>query len=309
MDLDSVADELYELRPSDFTAARNARVAAARTAGDRKLAERIQALRRPTLSAWASNLLVRWRPEHVQPLIRLGEGLRQAHRDLDGEQLRELSRQQHTLVTALARQARQLAADAGQTVSESVEHEVEATLLAVLADPEAAKEWASARLSKPLTPPVGFTVAAPGAPPQRAPTPQADDGGRAPDRDQRRDTPRRTTQAAGQQRRQAEERRKKLAQARKDQTETERKAQTRETQLEDAEAQRQQAETQLQEAEDRVATLTRELDEAREHRRAAGAEVREARDRAREAGRAARQARSHADAAAARAERLDPDPQ
>ncbi|WP_432171865.1 hypothetical protein [Streptomyces sp. 1222.5] len=56
MDLDAVADELYALAPSVFTAARDESAQAARAAGDRKLAEEIRRLRRPTLSAWASNL-------------------------------------------------------------------------------------------------------------------------------------------------------------------------------------------------------------------------------------------------------------
>ncbi|MBT2394969.1 hypothetical protein [Streptomyces sp. ISL-100] len=159
MDLESITDELYGLAPADFTAARNERAAAARTAGDRELAARIQALRRPALSAWASNLLVRRQPEQVQPLLSLGEGMRQAHRDLDGEQLRELGRRQHDLVGALGRQAKQLAADAGHPVSEDVQHEVERTLHAVLADPDAAREWAAGRLTKPLSPPVGFREA------------------------------------------------------------------------------------------------------------------------------------------------------
>ncbi len=106
MDLEAVADELYGLRPQEFTAVRNQRAAAARKAGDRELAEQIKNLRRPTLAAWASNLLVREQPDEVQPLIELGEGLRNAHRALDGEQLRELSRQQHVLITAMSRQAR-----------------------------------------------------------------------------------------------------------------------------------------------------------------------------------------------------------
>ncbi|MFE2631832.1 hypothetical protein ACFXDP_28475, partial [Streptomyces sp. NPDC059374] len=59
VDLDAVADELYGLRPEQFTAARNERVAAARSAGNRKLADAIGRLRRPSLSAWASNTLVR----------------------------------------------------------------------------------------------------------------------------------------------------------------------------------------------------------------------------------------------------------
>jgi hypothetical protein len=62
VDLESTLDELYALRPQEFTAARDARAAEARRAGDRELADRIRALRRPTLSAWAGNLLVRGSP-------------------------------------------------------------------------------------------------------------------------------------------------------------------------------------------------------------------------------------------------------
>ncbi|MFV0138119.1 hypothetical protein ACLGIH_34035 [Streptomyces sp. HMX87] len=63
MDLETVSDELYGLRPGDFTAARNERAKAARSAGDRELAEQIRRLRRPTLAAWAGNLLVRQQPD------------------------------------------------------------------------------------------------------------------------------------------------------------------------------------------------------------------------------------------------------
>ncbi|MEV0174537.1 hypothetical protein AB0I00_25865 [Streptomyces sp. NPDC050803] len=171
MDLDSVAEELYGLRPEDFTAARDVRVARARTAGDRVLAGKIGKLRRPSLSAWVSNLLVRERPDEVQAVLRLGEGLRQAHRDLDGTQLRELVRQQRSLIGALSREARELAAQAGHPVGESVQREVETTLHAVLADAVAAREWATGRLAKPLSAAVGFPAAAPDAVPRRAAAP------------------------------------------------------------------------------------------------------------------------------------------
>ncbi|MFF4214587.1 hypothetical protein ACFYZE_35720 [Streptomyces sp. NPDC001796] len=108
MDLDAVADELYALAQGDFTAASDERAKAARAAGDRELAEQIRRLRRPTLAAWASNLLVREQPDEVQRLLQLGEALRQAHKNLDGEQLRELSAQQHQVTFALVRQASQL---------------------------------------------------------------------------------------------------------------------------------------------------------------------------------------------------------
>jgi hypothetical protein len=156
VELDAVADELYGLNPHEFTATRDARARDARAEGDPELAARIRDLRKPTLSAWAGNLLVRRQPDEVEPLLALGEELRRAHRELDGERLRELSRQQWRLLTALSRQAGQLAAEAGHSLGEQALREVEQTMKAVLADPEKAEEWAAGRLTRPLTAPSGF---------------------------------------------------------------------------------------------------------------------------------------------------------
>ncbi|MFC4503639.1 MULTISPECIES: hypothetical protein [Streptomyces] len=179
MDLDAVARELYALRPEDFTTARDAREAAARSDGDRALAQKIRKLRRPSLSAWASNLLVRERPDETRTLLRLGEALRQAHHDLDGPQLRELSRQQHVLIEALSQQARQLAVSAGHPISDNAQHEVESTLHAVLADPRAAEEWATGRLVKPFGQTIGFP-ASDDAVPRRAAGPARSAPSRSP---------------------------------------------------------------------------------------------------------------------------------
>lgn len=159
MDLDAVADELYALPPAEFTAARDARAAEAVRDGDRPLAERIKGLRKPTLSAWASNLLIRARPDEAEPLLELGEALRDAYRNVDGAQLRTLSAQQRQVTAALARQARRLAAEAGQPIGNQALQEVQETLHAALADPEAARAWASGRLTRPLGA-AGFPAAA-----------------------------------------------------------------------------------------------------------------------------------------------------
>src|SRR5689334_11983292 len=55
VDLESVAEELYTLHPTEFVGARTARVEAALAAGKAALAAQIAALKRPTLSAWAGN--------------------------------------------------------------------------------------------------------------------------------------------------------------------------------------------------------------------------------------------------------------
>jgi hypothetical protein len=103
------------------------------------------------LAAWASNQLVRAHPERVEPILRLGEGLRRAHRELDGGQLRELTPQQRSLVQALSAQGRRLAAEAGQPLNEAAVEEVEQTLYAALADPDAAQQWAGGRLTRALS--------------------------------------------------------------------------------------------------------------------------------------------------------------
>ncbi|GHG31487.1 hypothetical protein Shyd_40060 [Streptomyces hydrogenans] len=92
MDVERVTGELYALRPSEFTAVRDAYVAEARRAKDKSAARAIAALRRPPLAVWAANLPARERPEEAARFLALGEALREAHRTLDGERLREAGR-------------------------------------------------------------------------------------------------------------------------------------------------------------------------------------------------------------------------
>ena len=77
-DLASAAEGLYALSPGDFTAARDERVAQARTSGNRDLARAIGALCRSMVSAWLVNQLVREAGDQVGELLALGESLCQA---------------------------------------------------------------------------------------------------------------------------------------------------------------------------------------------------------------------------------------
>jgi hypothetical protein len=164
--VDEAADELYGLPPEEFTAARDERVRAARAAGDRKLAAALGRLRRPTVSAWVLNLLVRDQPEVGEQLVELGGELRRAQEQLSGAALRELAAQRQRLVSALVRSARKLAAEAGHPVSAATAFELEQTLHAALADPEVAAEVGSGRLVKPVTR-TGFEAQAPAPAPAR----------------------------------------------------------------------------------------------------------------------------------------------
>ena len=146
-ELDDVADELYSGPPSEFIAHRDAAAKAARADGDKELAKEISELRKPTVSAWLMNLLVRDDPAFADQVVALGEGLRDAERSLDGAALRELSGQRRALVRSLTARARKLAQPAGQRIGDAVTQELDATLTAALADPQVAREVTSGRLT------------------------------------------------------------------------------------------------------------------------------------------------------------------
>lgn len=149
-DTDRVAAELYSVPPAQFVAARDEAVRHARDHGDRQLAARIGRLRRPTLSAWAVNLLVRAAAPQIEALLDLGDQLRSAQQRLHGEQLRRLNQQRRDAIGALARRAGQLAADAGHPLSGPAVVEIEQTLAAALADQECARVVREGRLTRSL---------------------------------------------------------------------------------------------------------------------------------------------------------------
>jgi hypothetical protein len=149
VDVDSIADQLYALPPAEFTATRNTLVKQARAAGDRDSAAQIQALAKPTRSAWLVNRLARERADQLEPLIELGRDLREASANLTAEELRAMTRQRLQVVHALVQVARQLGSAEGQRVSDDVAEEVRQTLEASLADGDIADAVLSGRLSRP----------------------------------------------------------------------------------------------------------------------------------------------------------------
>ena len=139
-ELDEVVDDLYSGPPSEFIARRSAAVKAARADKDRELADAIGELRKPTVSAWLVNLLVRDDADLATQIVALGEGLRDAEKSLDGPALRELSTQRRQLVRSLVARARKLAQPTGEK-GDAVVQELDATLTAALADPAVAARW------------------------------------------------------------------------------------------------------------------------------------------------------------------------
>jgi hypothetical protein len=137
VDLSAVAHELYGLPPNEFTAARNARASEARSAGQREFAESLKRLRKPSAGAAMANLLVRDQPQEIEHLIELGATLRDA-RNLDGDRIREATREKAEIVSELLRQAKIIAKRTGLSLSLSVEEELGATLDAAFSDLDSA---------------------------------------------------------------------------------------------------------------------------------------------------------------------------
>ncbi|WP_107774609.1 hypothetical protein [Nocardioides sediminis] len=132
-----LADGLYALPLGDFTPARDALVKEHKA--DKELASRIKTLRKPSLAAWVVNLLVRRDAAQVDQVLQVGTALREAQANLDGEELRALTRQRRQLTAAVTTQARGLAREEGVKVTPAVADQVEATLTAAMVDEGAAR--------------------------------------------------------------------------------------------------------------------------------------------------------------------------
>ncbi|UQX89438.1 hypothetical protein M6D93_05385 [Jatrophihabitans telluris] len=147
--LDEVADQLYLGDPESFTATRTALAKQARGDGEKELAQQINKLRRPTVAADAVNRLARDEPELIAELLDLGARMRQAHRSLSGDVVRELSAARRSLVDGLVRKAAAGSAPGG--LSDAVQRQLNETFDAAVADEGAAQAVSSGRLVTALS--------------------------------------------------------------------------------------------------------------------------------------------------------------
>ncbi|MET4156925.1 transposase [Agromyces sp. PvR057] len=144
-----LVNELYELPPDEFTAARNARAKGLR-GSDRALADAVGELRRPSAPAWLVNQLARHRSDELAQLLQLGEQLREAQAELDASVLVALAKERRTVVRALASDAGALAEELGHPVRGPVLDDVAATLQAAMTDAAASDAVLTGRLTRSL---------------------------------------------------------------------------------------------------------------------------------------------------------------
>ncbi len=135
----SLAGELYGGLPADFTPDRTTAEKAAKAEGEKDLAAAVKSLKKPSVGAWAVNLLVRRETVQIDQVLTLAESLRAAAEALDGAELRALTKQRRQLTTALTTRARQLALEHGTRLTQAVADQVEGTLNAAMLDAGAAE--------------------------------------------------------------------------------------------------------------------------------------------------------------------------
>lgn len=148
--LAEVADRLYAGALDDFVAARAA--AAKEVAGqDKDLAAAVRGLPKPSVAAWAVNMLARHRPEVLAGLGALGARMRTAQDSLDAGALRELGRERRGMLADAVDTARSVAREQGRPISEAMAADVEETLRALTADEGASRAVETGRLLKVLS--------------------------------------------------------------------------------------------------------------------------------------------------------------
>jgi hypothetical protein len=132
--LDDDLDALFKLPLAEFTAARNALAARLKKAGNPAEAERVKALTRPSVSAWAVNQLYWKHGDAFKELMAAGKRFGPAHASqLAGKAagMRELLAERREAVSGLARLASALLLDAGHNPTPDMMRRISTTLEAL----------------------------------------------------------------------------------------------------------------------------------------------------------------------------------
>ena len=155
-ELEGIAGPLYTLPYGDFVAARTAAAKDVGAAGlsaaeQRALAAEVRALPKPSVAAWAVNMLAAHSSETLRELADLGTSMQAAQAALDAAGLHRLAQQRRELLAGAVKTAQALAAQQGRAISPAVATEVEQTLRAATADPGAAAAVQSGCLLRALS--------------------------------------------------------------------------------------------------------------------------------------------------------------
>lgn len=297
--LTAIALELYALPFDEFMAARTAAAKAA-TGSGKELPAAVKALPKPSVAAWAVNMMAVHESAVLAQLADLGRRMRAAQSSFDAGTLRELARERRALLSAAVDTARSVADRHGRAISATIATDVERTLGALITDEGAAAAVQSGLLIQTLSSDgvdtvdldgavaVPSAVAVPGAVtvPRSSPTPAA-----APEQEQKqrptaagtarppadqpllkavRETPRRASPSA------LEKAKEVLADAKSAEKEAARLATERREQLAEAEEEVAGLTRETRDLRARLKTAEEQLDSARRGLSTAAAEAKQA---------------------------------
>jgi hypothetical protein len=151
VDLETDIDGLYGVPLDEFIAARDELAKRLNKEGDREAGARVKALRKPTVGAWALNQAVRRRRKETAALLATAERLQDAQDALlsggDPSELRDATREERALTSAIADCAEAIASETGKSGS-ALRDRVRATLHAAALDEEARIELETGRFTR-----------------------------------------------------------------------------------------------------------------------------------------------------------------
>ena len=167
-ELDAELDRLYGASLDEFTPARNELATRLRKAGQTEDAERVRALRKPSVAVWTVNQLARRHPGEIAELLESGERLRDAQakalRGTAADTVREATGTERASLRKLTKLAEALLEDEGRPASPATLERIASTLRAAAVEPGAAPLLAAGRLPDEVES-SGFAALAAMAPP------------------------------------------------------------------------------------------------------------------------------------------------
>jgi len=150
-DLEAEIDRLYGVPLDEFVAQRDQLAKQLNRDGEREAGAQVKALRKPTVGAWALNQALRRRRAEKEALLATAERLHEAQESLlsggDPADLREATRAERALTSALAESAEAIASETGKS-GPALRDRVRATLHAAALDEEARAELETGRFTR-----------------------------------------------------------------------------------------------------------------------------------------------------------------
>ena len=142
---------LYAVGPDEFMATRKRLAQEAKKAGDTAAAGEIGKLRKPSVAAWAVNLVARNRTDRLERLVDTGTRMRLAQSQLDAATLTALRPDRDALIAGFTEAAVAEVGEAGRSLSAAGQQEVRGTVIAALASEEATRAVVSGQLTRALS--------------------------------------------------------------------------------------------------------------------------------------------------------------